>query len=127
MITEIQEIIASAFAAAVSAVGLLKGLAYVSEKRCKENGETKYATFKDVHTLRSEWKDMCDERHKSLSDMRTESKADTVAYRTGQDMKGTDLNSKIDKMQREIKEEIIKLGEKVDGLASGIPKDRARK
>jgi len=127
MITESQEIIASAFAAAVSAVGLLKGLTYVSEKRCKENGETKYATFKDVHTLRSEWKDMCDERHKSLSDMRTESKADTVAYRTGQDMKGTDLNSKIDKMQREIKEEIIKLGEKVDGLASGIPKDRARK
>ena len=127
MITESQEIIASAFAAAVSAVGLLKGLSYVSEKRGKENGETKYATFKDVHTLRSEWKDMCDERHKSLSDMRTESKADTVAYRTGQDMKGTDLNSKIDKMQREIKEEIIKLAEKVDGLASGIPKDRARK
>ena len=118
MITESQEIIASAFAAAVSAVGLLKGLSYVSEKRGKENGETKYATFKDVHTLRSEWKDMCDERHKSLGDMRTESKADTAAYRTGQETKGTDLNVKIDKMQKEIKDELVKLGEKVDGLAS---------
>jgi len=118
MDTSSQEIIASAFAAAVSVVGLLKGFSYVSEKRGKENGETKYATFKDVHTLRSEWKDMCDERHKSLSDMRTELKVDTVAYRIGQDVKGTDLNVKIDKMQKEIKDELVKLGEKVDGLAS---------
>jgi len=118
MDTSSQEIIVSAFAAAVSVVGLLKGFSYVSEKRGKENGETKYATFKDVHTLRSEWKDMCDERHKSLSDMRTELKVDTVAYRIGQDVKGTDLNVKIDKMQKEIKDELVKLGEKVDGLAS---------
>ena len=118
MDTSSQEIIASAFAAAVSVVGLLKGFSYVSEKRGKENGETKYATFKDVHTLRSEWKDMCDERHKSLSDMRTDLKVDTAAYRIGQDVKGTDLNVKIDKMQKEIKDELVKLGEKVDGLAS---------
>ena len=117
-----QEIITSAFAAAVTVVGLLKGFAYVSEKRGRENGETKYATFKDVHTLRSEWKDMCDERHKSLGDLRTESKADTVAYRTGQETKGTDLNIKIDGL----KTEVLEIGKKIDRLADSMPRKIAR-
>lgn len=117
-----QEIIASAFAAAVSVVGLLKGFSYVSEKRGKENGDTKYATFKDVHTLRSEWKDMCDERHKVLGDMRTESKSDNAAYRTVQDAKGTDLNVKIDGL----KVDVLEIGKKIDRLADILPRKTAK-
>ena len=120
-----QEIIASAFAAAVSVDGLLKGFSYVSEKR--NGGAEKLVSVAQCNDLRT----VCAQQRAELKTdtlaYRADTKEDTRIYRAESREDSASLSTRLNAMQREIKDEIIKLGEKVDGLASGIPKDRARK
>jgi predicted lipase len=120
-----QEIIASAFAAAVSVVGLLKGFAYISDKR--NGGEEKQVTLQQCNDLRTTCAQQRAELKTDTALYRADTKEDTRIYRAESREDSASLSTRLNAMQREIKDEIIKLGEKVDGLASGIPKDRARK
>jgi len=110
-----QEIIASAFAAAVSVVGLLKGFAYVSEKR--NGGAEKLVSVAQCNDLRT----VCAQQRAELKTdtlaYRADTKEDTRIYRAESREDSASLSTRLNAMQREIKDEIIKLGEKVDVLA----------
>jgi len=120
-----EEIVASAFAAAVSVVGLLKGFAYVSERR--NGGAEKLMSAAQCNDLRTVCAQQRAELKTDTAIYRSDTKEDTRIYRAESREDSASLSTRLNVMQREIKDEIVKLGEKVDSLASGIPKDRARK
>jgi hypothetical protein len=109
-----QEIIASAFAAAVSVVGLLKGITYVSEK--KNGGVEKAVSVAECYNLRT----VCAQQRAELKTdtlaYRADTKEDTRIYRAESREDYASLSSRITQMQTEIKNEIVELGKKVDNL-----------
>lgn len=118
----VQDIVASAFTAAVSVVGLLKGITYVSEKR--NGGAEKLMSIAQCNDLRTACAQQRAELKTDTAVYRADTKEDTRIYRAESREDSASLSSRLNLMQKEIKDEIVKLGEKVDGLISGTAKGK---
>jgi hypothetical protein len=126
-----EEIIASAVATAVTVVGVLKGVAYLTEKRNERNGTgEKYMTLAAC----KECRDGCALTRAELKAdnllYRSDVKADTTAYRTSADDRSNIMNTKIEVMQKDLKLEILELrkvlSEKIDRIVENLPKKAGR-
>lgn len=121
-----EEIIASVMATVVAVVGIMKGLAYLTEKRNERNGTERYTTCSQCKDYRS---DCAAARGVLKTDMaldRAEVKADNKAWRSSADDEMVRVNIRIGEMERGLKLEILELGKKIDKFLELIPKKQGR-
>lgn len=108
------EIIASAFTAAVSVVGLLKGFAWVSERR--NGGADRLVSVAQCNDIRTVCAQQRAEMKTETLAYRADTKEDTRVYRAESREDSASLSVRLNQMQKEIKDEIVELGKKVDNL-----------
>ena len=119
-----QEIVASAFAAAVTVVGLLKGITYVTDR--KSSSDEKAVTMEQCNNLRIACAQQRSELKTDTALYRADTKEDTRIYRAEARQDSIGLDGRLNAMQKEIKSEIVELGKKVDELLRGLRKFKSR-
>ncbi len=117
-----EEIVASAIAAAVAVVGVMKGLSYLTEKRHERNGTERFMTCAQCREYRGECAASRLLMKTDANIDRAELKADTKAWRISAEAEMEKVNFKIDSMENGFKQEILELGKKIDKFCELISK-----